>query len=89
MDTECLGGPCPVIQIPDLAGYLMLRGAPLANQLVGISSPNPGGDQTTTTDQNGYYQFLKAPGGNFTVYAPISAHDNAASADSVEEVPKQ
>jgi len=85
VDVECLAGPCIQVQIPALAGYLMLRGAPLANQLVGIVSPNPGGGQTTTTDPNGYYQFLTVPSGTFTVYAPISAQDNSASAESVQE----
>jgi hypothetical protein len=69
-----------------LSGYLTLRGAPLTNQLVGLVTPGPGG-QTTKTDQNGYFQFLTVPGGNFTEYAPISAHDNDASAQSVHANP--
>jgi len=84
---ECLTGPCVVVQVPDLSGYLTLRGAPLKNQLVGIVSPAPGGDQTTTTDQNGYYQFLMVPNGTFTVYAPITGEANAASAASVQASP--
>ena len=80
---QCIAGVCNVTQIPDLSGYLTLRGAPLANQLVGIVSPSPGGDQITTTDMNGYYQFLQVPPGTFTVYAPISGAKNAASANSV------
>lgn len=89
INLNCLGGPCIVTPIPDLSGYLILRGTPLANQLVGIVSPNPGGGQTTTTDQNGYYQFLQVPNGPFTVYAPIRGSVNAASADSVHENPRQ
>jgi len=82
----CLQGPCVVTPIPDLSGYLTLRGAPLPNQTVGIVTPGPGG-QTTTTDMNGYFQFLHVPNGNFTEYAPISAHDNDASANSVHASP--
>ncbi len=86
---ECILGVCVQVQIPDLSGYLTLRGAPLANQLVGIVSPSPGGDQVTTTDMNGYYQFLQVPPGTFTVYAPISGAKNAASANSVHSDKEQ
>ena len=82
---ECITGPCVVVQIPDLSGYLTLRGSTAGESVGGYRNTRSWGDQTTTTDQNGYYQFLKAPGGNFTVYAPISGSVNAASADSVQE----
>jgi len=85
IEASCLLGQCPKDPIPDLAGYLLLNGVPLANQLVGIVSPNPGGDQTTTTDANGYYQFQQVPNGTYTVYAPISGQVNDASAESVHQ----
>jgi len=87
LEATCKLGTCGTGMIPDLAGYLLLRGVPLANQLVGIVSPNPGGDQTTTTDVNGYYQFLKVPNGTFTVYAPITGQVNDASAESIHASP--
>lgn len=87
MESSCLVGQCPTDPIPGLSGYLLLKGYPLPNQLVGIVSPNPGGGQTTTTDQNGYYQFVTVPSGTYTVYAPISSHDNEASAASVHSNP--
>lgn len=83
---ECITGTCNVATIPALSGFLTLRGAPLANQLVGLVTPGPGG-QTTTTDQNGYFQFLHVPNGNFTEYAPISGKVNDASAASVHSDP--
>jgi hypothetical protein len=87
MEASCLVGQCPTDPIPGLSGYLLLQGVPVANQLVGILSASPGGDQTTTTDQNGYYQFVQVPKGAYTVYAPIAAQDNAASAGSVHASP--
>jgi hypothetical protein len=87
IEASCLVGQCPTDPIPGLSGYVLLKGYPLPNQLVGILSASPGGDQTTTTDQNGYYQFVQVPKGAYTVYAPIAAQDNAASAGSVHASP--
>ena len=87
IEASCLVGQCPTDPIPGLSGYLLLKGYPQPNQLVGIVSPNPGGGQTTTTDQNGYYQFVTVPSGTYTVYARISSHDNEASAASVHSNP--
>lgn len=58
VNLQCFAGPCHVTLIPDVSGYLTLRGTPLAGAGVSLSQPGAPGPQLTRTDNNGYYQFL-------------------------------
>ena len=75
LDLECLSGPCPVTQIPDVSGYITLRGTPLAGAGVSLTQPGAPGPQLTMTDGNGYYQFLHIISGqtfNVLIHGPAS-----------------
>ncbi len=68
MEVSCLVGECNTSPIPDVSGYITLQGTPLAGVGVSLTQPGAPGPQLTTTDNNGYYQFLHAiPGADFTV----------------------
>jgi hypothetical protein len=72
---KCLAGPCVVTQIPDVSGYITLRGTPLSGTGVSLAQPGAPGPQLTSTDMNGYYQFLHIISGQpFTVFVkgPVS-----------------
>ena len=98
LDLNCLGGPCVITPIPDVAGYVILRGTPLASAGVTLTQPGAPGPQLTRTDSNGYYQFLSIiPGETFNVFIHGPASDDsgkpvsggAASVDTVDKAPKQ
>ena len=89
---ECISGPCFVTTIPDVSGFVSLRGAPLASVGVSLTQPGAPGPQLTTTDINGYYQFLHIISGQqFNVFIHASTNqaasvsEDAASADKVED----
>ena len=58
LEVSCLLGACGMSSIPDVSGYAIFQGAPLV--LGGVTLGQPGTPilQFTTTDSNGYYQFL-------------------------------
>lgn len=63
MEVSCIVGTCGTSSIPDVAGYIILQGVPLAHAGVSLTQPGAPGPQLTTTDNNGYYQFLHAIAG--------------------------
>ena len=88
----CVTGPCVVQQIPDVSGYVSLRGAPLPGVGVSLTQPGAPGPQLTMTDSNGYYQFLHIISGQqFNVFIHASTNqaasvsEDAASADTVKD----
>ena len=97
MEVSCTVGSCPMTTIPDVAGYIILQGVPLASAGVALLQPGAPGPQLTRTDHNGYYQFLHAIAGeDFTVQieGPVVPQDfgkpdstSAASADTVGKDP--
>ena len=75
------GGVIQVPQVPDVSGYVYLKGVPLAGRGVSLTQTGAVGPQLTTTDNNGYYQFLHIlPGQTFNVfiYGPATADDASA-----------
>jgi hypothetical protein len=98
LEATCLIGMCGTGTIPDVAGYIILRGTPLAGTGVSLSQQGAPGPQLTITDSNGYYQFLHIISGQgFSVVIRGPAMDDsdkpatgdAASADAVGERPSQ
>lgn len=92
MEVSCIVGSCPGYPIPDVAGYIKLRGVPLAGAGVSLTQPGAPGPQLTTTDSNGYYQFLHIiPNNTFNVLIhdsdslDQSGSEDAGSADTVRE----
>jgi hypothetical protein len=93
MEVSCLSGSCPGYSIPDVEGYIKLRGATLAGVGVSLTQPGAPGPQLTTTDSNGYYKFLHIISGEpFNVLLHASTNDlgapasaGAASADTVHD----
>jgi len=78
VDLQCLSGPCVVTPIPDVSGYVTLQGTPLAHAGVSLTQPGANGPQLTTTDNNGYYQFLHAIAGqtfNVLIHGPVVPQD--------------
>ena len=72
---ECISGPCPVIPIPDVSGYITLRGSPLPHVGVSLTQPGSPSPQLAITDSNGYYQFLHIISGqtfNVLIHGPAS-----------------
>jgi hypothetical protein len=72
---ECITGPCVVTQIPDVSGYVSLRGAPLPHAGVSLTQPGSPSPQLAITDSNGYYQFLHIISGqtfNVLIHGPAS-----------------
>lgn len=68
MEASCLVGMCGTSSIPDVAGYIILQGVPLPSAGVSLTQPGAQGPQLTTTDDNGFYQFLHIiPGEPFNV----------------------
>jgi hypothetical protein len=97
LEVSCLIGDCGKSTIPDVAGYIILRGIPLAGAGVSLTQPGAPGPQLTLTDNNGYYQFLHIISGEpFNVLLHASSNDlsapasaDAASADTVDKAAKQ
>ena len=96
LDLECLGVPCVVTPIPDVSGYIKLRGAPLPHAGVSLTQPGSPSPQLAITDSNGYYQFLHIISGqtfNVLIHGPASLDFGTplpaepASADTVGEDP--
>lgn len=88
--TQCITGPCVITTIPDVSGYVTLKGAPLAGRGVSLTQPGAPGPQLTTTDANGYYQFLHIISGqtfNVLIHGPATADDGAV--DRVGEHPSR
>jgi hypothetical protein len=92
LNLQCLGGTCAVTIIPDVAGYIILRGTPLAGVGVSLTQPGAPSPQLTRTDNNGYYQFLNIISGqafNVLIHATTnqagSVSDDAASAGAVDD----
>ena len=94
VDLECLGGPCVVTPIPDVSGFVTLRGAPMGGR--GVSLVQAGEQlQLTKTDSNGYYQFQHVAAGktfNLFIYGQALSEDfstlhsaDAASADTAAD----
>jgi len=95
---NCISGPCKVTTIPDVSGYITLRGTPLAGAGVSLTQPGAPGPQLTRTDGNGYYQFLSIISGqtfNVLIHGPASddsgklVSGGAASANTIDKGPKQ
>jgi hypothetical protein len=93
LEASCLLGTCGTTTIPDVAGYILLQGVPLANAGVSLTQPGAPGPLLTTTDSNGYYQFPHVIAGetfNVLVHGPVVPQDSGtvladpASADTVE-----
>lgn len=91
MEVSCLVGTCSMSSIPDVAGYIILQGVPLANAGVSLTQPGGNGPQLTRTDNNGYYQFLHIIAGetfNVLIHGPADpgapASEEPSSADTVE-----
>jgi len=91
LNLDCLSGPCVLVTIPDVSGYVTLQGTPLAGTGVSLTQPGAQGPQLTRTDNNGYYQFLHIISGqpfNVLIHGqgdldkPASA--NGASANAVK-----
>ena len=96
MEVSCIVGDCPGYPIPDVAGYIILRGTPLAGAHVSLTQPGAPGPQLTTTDSNGYYQFVHiVPNNTFNVLIHDSdSLDQSGSTDAgatpkVREQPPQ
>lgn len=94
VEVSCIVGTCGTSSIPDVAGYLILRGTPLAGVGVSLSQPGSPFPQLTRTDNNGYYQFLHIISGqafNILIHAPTNLSDpasaDAASPDTVDKDP--
>jgi hypothetical protein len=69
-----------VLQVPDVSGYIYLKGAPLAGRGVSLTQPGAINPQLTTTDMNGYYQFQSIlPGKTFNVFIYGPATDDASA----------
>jgi hypothetical protein len=89
VDLTCLSGPCVVTQIPDLAGYVILRGTPLAGAGVSLTQPGAPGPQLTRTDNNGYYQFMHiVPNNTFNVLIHDSDSLNQSGSGDAGSTPK-
>ena len=74
-----------VLQVPDVSGYIYLKGAPLAGRGVSLTQTGAPGPQLTTTDNTGYYQFLQIiPGETFNVFISGPATAKDASAGTVK-----
>lgn len=94
LEVSCLLGTCGTTTIPDVAGYIILQGVPLAGVGVSLTQPGAPSPQLTRTDSNGYYQFLHAiPGADFIVQVkgPVVPQDfgkpasgEAAPADAAD-----
>jgi hypothetical protein len=79
MEVSCIVGSCPGYPIPDVAGYIILRGTPLKGAGVSLTQPGAPGPQLTSTDSNGYYQFLHIISGQgFNVFIHDSSGQNAS-----------
>jgi hypothetical protein len=94
LNLECLGGPCVVTPIPDVSGYATFKGAPLVRGGVTLGQPGTPILQFTTTDSNGYYQFLHIISGrSYSIFIHgqgglgTPASGDAASAGTVGEDP--
>jgi hypothetical protein len=71
----CILGPCVITPIPDVSGYITLRGAPLPHAGVSLTQPGSPSPQLAITDSNGYYQFLHIISGqtfNVLIHGPAS-----------------
>ena len=78
MEVSCIAGQCPGYPIPDVAGYILLKGAPLAGTGVSLAQQTAPGPQLTITDNNGYYQFMHIiPGVPFSVVIHGPATDDS------------
>ena len=95
VNLDCLSGPCVVTPISDIAGYLILRGTPLAGVGVSLTQPGSPFPQLTRTDNNGYYQFLHIIAGqafNILIHDSTNLGEagsaDAASANTVDKGPK-
>jgi hypothetical protein len=89
-EVSCLLGMCGTTSIPDVAGYIILQGVPLAGAGVALTQPGAPGPQLTVTDSNGYYQFLHAIAGadfNVQIKGPVvpRGFGKPVSADTLEE----
>jgi hypothetical protein len=72
---NCITGTCNVTPIPDVSGYITLRGAPLPHAGVSLTQPGSPSPQLAITDSNGYYQFLHIISGqtfNVLIHGPAS-----------------
>jgi len=68
LEASCLLGTCGTSMIPDVAGYIILRGTPMSGRGVSLTQPGEPVPQLTHTDINGYYQFMHVvPGKTFNV----------------------
>ena len=78
LEVSCYLGQCPGGTIPDVSGYIILKGTPLAGTGVSLSQQTAPGPQLTRTDSNGYYQFLHImPGVPFSVVIHGPATDDS------------
>jgi hypothetical protein len=87
MEVSCIVGMCGTSSIPDVSGYIILQGVPLAGAGVSLTQPGAPSPQLTMTNSFGYYQFLHAiAGADFTVQikGPVVPQDSGtpASRDS-------
>jgi len=92
LEVSCLLGACGTSMIPDVAGYIILRGTPLAGAGVSLTQTGAPAPQLTRTDNNGYYQFLHIVYGqafNVLIHASTNlgapASAEPASAGTVED----
>ncbi len=92
LEVSCLLGTCGTSMIPDIAGYLILRGTPLAGVGVSLTQPGSPFPQLTRTDNNGYYQFLHIISGqafNILIHDSTNLGEpgstEAASPDTVDK----
>lgn len=84
IDLECLSGPCVVNPIPDVSGYAVFQGTPLAGAGVSLTQPGAPSPQFTTTNNNGYYQFMHiiAGQGYSVLFHGQGSSDTPSSADA-------
>ena len=87
---QCITGPCVLQTIPDVSGYITLKGAPLSGRGVSLTQKGAPGPQLATTDNNGYYQFLHIISGQaFNVFISGPASSDDGSVDKVDRGPSQ
>jgi len=88
MEVSCLVGECNTSPIPDVSGYIIFQGVPLAGTGVSLTQAGAPGPQLTMTNSIGYYQFLHIISGvpfNVLIHGSADPGKPAPADDSEEK----